>query len=426
MKTIIMAGGKGTRLSSISKNTPKPMVLVNGKPILEWQIDNLRKCGLTDITIVVGYLSKVIQDYFGDGSKFGVNINYFVEEHPLGTAGSLFKLGLNNEFILMCGDLITNVDFDKFVDFHRNNNALATLMTHPNNHPFDSSIVVTEILQPQEIGEIPYDSHRVINWIGCNEKRSYYKNKVNSGIEIISPLLLNSIINVNEVVDLDKDILKPNVSTGKIFSYNTYEYIKDAGIVDRLKEAENDFKTNKVYLRNSRNKQKAFFLDRDGVINKHVGYLTNPNQLEIIKGVPEAIKLINESEYLAIILTNQPVIARGDCSWEELIKIHNKLETELGEYGVFIDGLYVCPHHPDKGFIGERSEYKFDCECRKPKNGMLLKAAEDFNIDISQSIMIGDSEIDIKCGETSGCKKNILIKKNAEYSLLEVVKNIKG
>ena len=421
-----MAGGKGTRLSSISKNTPKPMVLVNGKPILEWQIDNLRKCGLTDITIVVGYLSKVIQDYFGDGSKFGVNINYFVEEHPLGTAGSLFKLGLNNEFILMCGDLITNVDFDKFVDFHRNNNALATLMTHPNNHPFDSSIVVTEILQPQEIGEIPYDSHRVINWIGCNEKRSYYKNKVNSGIEIISPLLLNSIINVNEVVDLDKDILKPNVSTGKIFSYNTYEYIKDAGIVDRLKEAENDFKTNKVYLRNSRNKQKAFFLDRDGVINKHVGYLTNPNQLEIIKGVPEAIKLINESEYLAIILTNQPVIARGDCSWEELIKIHNKLETELGEYGVFIDGLYVCPHHPDKGFIGERSEYKFDCECRKPKNGMLLKAAEDFNIDISQSIMIGDSEIDIKCGETSGCKKNILIKKNAEYSLLEVVKNIKG
>ena len=306
-----------------------------------------------------------------------------------------------------------DVDFNKFIDFHKSNDALATLLTHPNDHPYDSSIIVTENTQ-----------HRVIRWLNKEDGRLYYKNCVNSGIEIISPLLLKNLEINNDKIDLDRDILKSSVSTKKIYSYNTSEYIKDIGTPQRIIEVENDLKNGIISLRNLKNKQKAIFLDRDGTINKHIGFLNKLEQLELIEGVSEAIKLINKSGYLAIVVTNQPVIARGECSWEELNEIHNKLETELGKNGAFIDGIYICPHHPDKGFDGECTEYKIECNCRKPKCGLLLQAASDFNIDLSKSIMIGDTENDIKCGELANCKKNILLERNKNNSLLEIVKNI--
>lgn len=406
-----MAGGKGTRISSINNTVPKPMLEICGKPILEWQILNLKKCGLTDILIVIGHLGNVIKDYFGDGSKFGVNIKYFIEDKPLGTAGALFKLNMEEDFLLMCGDLIIDVDFNRFIEFHKSNNALATLLTHPNDHPYDSSLIVTK-------------DKRVIEWLSKEDERLYYKNRVNSGIEIISPLLLKQVNTSVDKIDLDREVLKPNISSGKIYSYDTSEYIKDIGTPQRFTEVENDIKNGIVCSRNLKNKQKAIFLDRDGTINKYVGFLNKVEQLELIEGVSEAIKHINKSGYLAIVITNQPVIARGECSWEELNEIHNKLETELGRDGAFIDGIYICPHHPDRGFDGERIEYKIECDCRKPKCGLLLQAASDFNIDLSQSIMIGDTESDIKCGKSANCKKNILLERNKNNSLLEIVKKI--
>ena len=181
------------------------------------------------------------------------------------------------------------------------------------------------------------------------------------------------------------------------------------GTPDRYYEVENDLQNGKVKARNLKSKQKAIFLDRDGTINKYVGFLTKPEQFELIPGVAEAIKMINKSGYLAIVVTNQPVIARGDCTWEGLQQIHDKMETELGKSGAFVDGIYICPHHKDKGFEGERADYKYDCDCRKPKPGLLLQAANDLNIDLSQSFMIGDSERDLEAGRNAGCKEHILI-----------------
>ena len=145
--------------------------------------------------------------------------------------------------------------------------------------------------------------------------------------------------------------------------------------------------------------------------------MTKPEQFELIPGVAEAIKKINKSGYLAIVVTNQPVIARGDCTWEELQEIHNKMETELGKEGAFVDAIYICPHHKDKGFEGERPEYKFECDCRKPKPGLLNNAAADYNIDLSQSIMIGDSERDVEAGKEAGCKTALFIENNEPNAL---------
>lgn len=433
MRVVIMAGGKGTRIASVKSDVPKPMIPICGKPILEWQIENLKACGLKEITLVVGYLGNVIQEYFGDGTNFSVKINYFVEDAPLGTAGALFKMPeLTEDFLLMCGDVILDVDFNRFIEFHKKNNAWASLMAHPNGHPYDSSLLVTEILPPQVVGGNPVDTHRVVKWMNKEDERLFYKNRVNAGIEIISPELLKETMKsfvprhpeTPDKIDLDRDVLKPNIKSGRIYAYDTPEYIKDMGTPDRFYEVEEDIKSGKVKARNLKNKQKAVFLDRDGTINKYVGFLTKTEQFELLSGVAEAIKIINKSGYLAIAVTNQPVIARGDCTWEELQQIHDKMETELGKKGAFLDAIYICPHHKDKGFEGERLDYKFDCECRKPKTGLFYQASKDFNIDLSLSIMIGDSERDIEAGKNAGCKNSIMIEKNRDGALLDTINQL--
>lgn len=433
MKVVIMAGGKGTRIASVRSDVPKPMINICGKPILEHQIDNLKACGLTDIILVIGYLGDKIKEYFGNGSKFGVNIEYFVEDHPLGTAGALFKMPqLTEDFLLLCGDVIIDVDFNRFIAFHKEHKAWASLVAHPNGHPYDSSLLVTEIGAPKTVGGMPEDTHRVIRWMAKEDERTYYKNRVNAGIELISPELLKETMKnfvprhpeTPDKIDLDRDVLKPNIPSGKIFAYDTPEYIKDMGTPDRFYETEKDIESGKVHARNLKNKQKAIFLDRDGTINKMVGFVTKPEQFELIEGAAEAIKAINKSGYLAIVVTNQPVIARGDCTFEELQTIHNKMETELGKVGAFVDAIYVCPHHTDKGFEGERPEYKCSCECRKPKPGLLLQAAKDFNIDLSESYMIGDSHRDVEAGENAEVKKSIKVEENKKNSLLNCVKKL--
>jgi D-glycero-D-manno-heptose 1,7-bisphosphate phosphatase len=155
-------------------------------------------------------------------------------------------------------------------------------------------------------------------------------------------------------------------------------------------------------------------MDRDGTINKYVGFLRNIVDFELLPGVADTIKKINASGYLAIVVTNQPVIARGEVTIPELTEIHNKMETLLGAEGAYLDAIYYCPHHPHKGYEGEVPELKIDCDCRKPKPGMLLKAAEDFNIDLSRSWMIGDGENDIRAGKAAGCKTALL--GSGEYS----------
>ena len=428
-----MAGGKGTRIAQVASDIPKPMIKICGKPILEHQIEALKKNGLTEITLVIGHLGHFIREYFEDGAKFGVKIDYFEETSPLGTAGALYKIkGLldsDEDFLLLCGDTIFDIDFSRLIDFHKNHKAQATLVSHPNSHPFDSSLLITEILPPKTEGSLPEDTHRVTKWLNKEDERLWYKNRVNAGIEVINTSLLKSAEShlEKEKIDLDRDILKPAVAgvfgESRIFAYDTPEYIKDMGTPDRYYQTEADIKSGLVEKRNLSHKQKAIFLDRDGTINKLVGFLTKLDGMELLEGAAEAVKKINDSGYLAIVVTNQPAIARGELDFCDLQEINNKLETLLGKSGAYLDAIYFCPHHTDKGFAGERIAYKCNCECRKPKAGMLFKAAADFNIDLSESIMIGDSERDAEAGRNAHCKESILLKdgktlKDAVFEIL--------
>lgn len=398
MKVVIMAGGKGTRISSVANDIPKPMIKIEGKPVLEREIECLREQGFTDIIITVSHLGSIIMDYFGDGKKFGVNIEYFNETVPLGNAGALFQLKdkLTEDFLLLNADAIFDVDFRRFVAYHKEKKAKVTLFTHPNNHPYDSGLIIAD------------EQGRVEKWMTKEDERSgWYKNRVNAGLHVISPEVLNQVMTTPKI-DLDRQLLKPLAGTGAMFAYDSPEYVKDMGTPERYEAVCRDYASGHVKGKNLRNKQKAIFLDRDGTINVYVGFLRKEDEFTILPGVTEAIRKINASGYLAILVTNQPVIARGEVTIAELNNIHNKMETLLGAEGAYIDAIYYCPHHPHKGYEGEIAELKFDCNCRKPKPGMLLQAAEDFNIDLNSSWMIGDSESDIQAGISAGCKTGLI------------------
>lgn len=405
-----MAGGKGTRVASVDQTLPKPMLPICGKPVLLHQIECLRRQGITEITLTIGHLGEQISDFFGDGKKFDVQIDYIHEKDPLGTAGALYYLKgkVTDDFLLINGDLIFDVDFRRMMDFHKSRKAAVTLLAHPNDHPYDSGIILAD------------DDGKVNGWLTKEDKREWYHNCVNAGIHIISPALLERMESPRKI-DLDREILKPLIPSGQIFVYRSPEYVKDMGIPERIAQVEHDLETGLVGKKNLGQKQKAVFLDRDGTINRYVGFLRKPEQLELLDGVAEAIRRINRSGYLVIVVTNQPVIARGEVTWKELDVIHRKLETLLGEERAYLDDIFVCPHHPDKGFPGERPEYKIDCQCRKPKPGLLLKAAEKYNIDLADSWMIGDDSRDDGAGKAAGCQTMVL---SDGMSLLDVIQKI--
>ena len=410
-----MAGGRGTRISEMFPDIPKPLIPIKNKegiekPVLEWEIESLAAQGFADIILTVSHMHEKIEAHFGDGSRLGVNIEYFVEEQPLGNAGALFKLRdqLIEPFLLLNADAVFDIDFNRFVQFHRNHGGLVTLFTHPNSHPYDSGVLIAD------------ESGAVQQWLTKEDDRpEFYQNRVNAGLHVIDPVVLDMTGIVAETigtevdgkrvkVDLDRQILKPLCGTGKMFCYDSPEYVKDMGTPERYEAVCRDFVNGVVAAKNLAHSQKAIFLDRDGTINKYVGFLRDIDEFELIPGVAEAIKKINASGYLAIVITNQPVIARGEVTVPELQQIHNKMETLLGAEGAYLDALYYCPHHPHKGYEGEIPELKIDCDCRKPKPGMLVKAAEDFTIDLSASWMIGDGENDIKAGLAAGCKTALI------------------
>ena len=399
MKAVIAAGGKGTRLSSIANNIPKPMVLIQEKPILEHQINNLKENGIVDIILIIGYLGDVIKDYFKDGSKFGVNITYIEEREPLGTAGAFYYLKeqIDNDFIFLYGDLIFSIDFSKLIQFHLLKQGNITLFAHPNSHPFDSDIIKID------------NENCVQKILKKNEQRNfYYHNIVNAGIYVLKKQILDKFLELSKK-DFETFVLNDEIEERNVFAYISSEYVKDAGTPDRFDQVNIDYKNKIIENKNFQKKQKCIFFDRDGTINKYKGFLRNINDFELEEGVIECLHFLNNSDYLAIIISNQPVIARGEVTFDELDYIHAKLETLLGEKGVYVNKIYFCPHHPDSGFDGEIKELKCTCDCRKPNIGMIKKAQEFFNLDLDKCYVVGDTTVDIQTGKNAGVK-TILVK----------------
>lgn len=432
MQAVIMAGGKGTRLLALTKDEiPKPMTPVCGKPILAWQVEQLKVNGITDIVMIIGHLGHKIQDFFGDGRAMGLRIRYIEETSPLGTAGAFYYLRpmlAGETFLLVFGDVLFDVDLARMMRFHAEKKAKATLFVHPNTHPFDSDLVVMD----EEDKILAFDSKN-------NSRNYWYDNCVNAGLYLFDAAVCG---HVSEPVktDLEKDLLSGMIQSGQaVYAYRSPEYIKDVGTVERIKVAERELASGYIAARNLRRPQRAIFLDRDGTINKKNGLIAKEEQFELEGCAAEAIRRINASGYLAIVITNQPVVARGMCGITDVERIHNKMKTLLGREGVFLDEVCFCPHHPDKGYPEENPQYKISCHCRKPDIGMIEDCAARLHIDLSQSWMVGDTTVDIRTGKNAGTHTALVLTGDAgtdeKYNdvpdmvcadLLEAVKKIIG
>lgn len=393
MKAVILAGGKGTRMGALTRDIPKPMIPLNGKPLLEYQIEWCRREGIAEVYLIINHLGASIEAHFGDGSPWNIAIKYYREAKPLGTTGGVKELEeeLQEDFLVLYGDVLFDVDLPRLVAFHKAKQSEGTLVVHPNDHPYDSDLVETDA--EQRIIAVHPKPHT---------KNFKYHNRVNAALYLFTPAIFEHLPK-GQKRDFGRDIFPKVYQELKLYAYNTPEYLKDMGTPDRLQKVEAQLSSGYVQRRSLKERQMALFLDRDGVLNYDTDLISNPEEFDLYPGTIEAIRQINQSEYLAVVATNQSVVARNRTTIEGLGEIHKKMETMLGNEGAYLDAIHFCPHHPHKGYLGENPKYKIDCHCRKPKPGMLTDAAENFNIDLSASYMIGDSERDIMAGKNAGC-----------------------
>ena len=325
-----------------------------------------------------------------------MTIQYSEEAEPRGTGGALLDALplLEDKFLVLYGDTLLDLDFSRMVTFHRDNRAELTLFSHPNDHPQDS-----DLIERDDTGRViavhPYP----------HPEGSEYHNLVNAALYVVEKSILSAGSLPEGPFDIAKHAIPFWINNGhRIFAFRGDGYIKDMGTPERLAKVESELQCGMAALKSGRISRPAVFLDRDGTINIEKGHLACAEEFELIPGAAEAIRRLNKRGVLAIVITNQPVIARGEATFDDVDRIHRRMETLLAEEGAFVDGFFLCPHHPDKGFPGERVELKIPCDCRKPATGLVDQACRIFSIDRSRSWFIGDTTFDIECAKRSGLR----------------------
>lgn len=399
---VVLAGGKGTRLASAFPDLAKPMVPVDGLPIAEHLVRTYAAQGVRRFIFTLGYRGDQLRAHFGDGSAWGVSVEYFEEREPLGTAGALAEL--QDElgaapFWVFYADTLSSVDLSRMEAHHRANCADATLLVHPNDHPYDSDLVDAEPTgRVRAVFGKPHPADREV------------RNVVNAALYLLEPSMLREIPR-GVASDFGRDLFPKWAASHRLYAYSTPEYIKDMGKPERRVQVEAALRQGKVEARNLRNRQRAVFLDRDGVINVDSDLIKHPDELVLVPGAAAAIHALNQSDLIAVVVTNQSVVARNLTDEAGVDRIHARMERLLAdEAGAFVDAIYYCPHHPHGGFPEENPAYKIECSCRKPKPGMLLAAADRFNIDLSSSYLVGDSPRDIEAGQAAGVAATLRVR----------------
>lgn len=400
MQAVILAGGKGTRLAERLNGRPKPLVDVDGIPLLERQIIALKAYGVDDVVILVNHAADQIAAYCDARDNFGVTLTLIDDGEPRGTAGAVLACldRLADRFLVVYGDTLFNIDVDRFLAAHDASGAAITLFLHPNDHPFDSDLVE---LQDDTIVAFHAKPHA---------PGGHLQNVVNAAFYVMEKAALQPWRDFPVPSDFGQDLFPAMLAAGTPLSgYNSFEYIKDLGTPRRLDKVEAALRNGVLERASLAVPQTCVFVDRDGTLNAQRGYVRTPEELDVLPGVPDAIKRLNAAEIRVALVTNQPVLARGECSFETMRRIHGKLDGTLAEAGAFLDRTYLCPHHPDTGFPGEVAALKIVCDCRKPAPGLLLRAARDLNADLARSWMIGDTTSDLLAARRAGVR-SILVR----------------
>lgn len=388
MKVIILAGGLGTRLRTVVNDVPKPMAKIDGTPFLEILLDNMLHYGATEFILCVSYMREKISSYFSDSYK-GCPIRYSIEEEPLGTGGAIkqaFDLFGLDKAVVINGDSFIKMDY---ADFYKKNSSQIL------------SIALKYMENASRYGLVETQE----KYIRCfNEKSAEAKSGlINAGIYLINKSLWQYAPGEAKF-SFEKDILEKHINEIKATYYQTEDYFIDIGVPESYAQADKELKQVVGF------KNKALFLDRDGVINVDKHHVYKIEDCEFIDGIFDKCRQAKSKGYKLIVVTNQAGIAKGIYTEEDYFKFRDYVHAEFEKQGCPIDAEYYCPYHIE-GF----GKYKKDSEDRKPNPGMILKAAKDFNIDLSQSILIGDKESDIEAGKRAGVGECMLSNKLRYY-----------
>jgi len=391
----IVAGGLGTRLHAATRALPKPMLPIGGQPLLWRQIEQFRRAGIGRVVILAGHLAEVIEPWARAWSDKRCRVDVVVEPQALGSGGCLRLLpAARGPWVVAFGDVAFDVDLRALVRTHLERGAYATAVVHPNDHPHDSDLVRLDATGRIEA------LHRKPHSPGLSTR-----NLVTAGVFVLDPAFVAALPPAK--LDLVHDALAAAIARGeRAFGHETVEYLKDMGTPERYARVCADWDAGRIAA--AAGPRPTAFLDRDGTINRHVGHVSRPEQLELLPGVGAAIRRMNQAGVQVVVATNQPVVARGLCSEVELAEIHARLETLLGREGAFLDRLYACPHHPHGGFAGERPELKLACACRKPGPGLLEQAMRELRVDRARSSMFGDSPCDAEAAAAARVRPVLL------------------
>jgi D,D-heptose 1,7-bisphosphate phosphatase len=379
---VIIAGGKGRRLAAVAGDLPKALVPVGGKPVLQHQLELAAAAGIHAVTIFGGYGADQIEAFIGDGSRFGLKAQVSVEPQPMGNAGALLHSldALPEEFFVVYGDVMLAVDLPRLAQAHSERQADVTVMVHPNDHPYDSDLL--ETAADGWVTAMPACPHPGDQFFG---------NLVNAGLYVIRREALRPWSAAGGTQDFTKNVMPRLIA-------------RDMGTPARLQQVESDWQRGMLRFEASKRRRPAIFLDRDGTLNVAKGFLRHHDGLELIPGVGPALRTLRQADFRLVVLTNQPVIARGEASAADVAAMHRRLEWELGKEEAYLDGIYVCPHHPDRGFAGERTELKMPCNCRKPNTGLFERACRELLIDETRSWMVGDQTSDVEMARRAGLR----------------------
>jgi len=393
---VIIAGGRGLRLSSVLGDLPKVLVPVGGKPVLQHQLELAAAAGIDEVTIFAYYRAAKILEFVGDGSRFGLKARVITRNEDMGNAGALLQSLdlLPEQYFVVYGDLMLGVDLRRIAKFHMDREADLTILVHPNDHPQDSDLVETDANDwVTAIRACPHPPDQ------C------FDNLVNGALYVARREALRPWSAFSGEQDFSKNIMAGLIANGgRVLAYRSSEYLKDIGTPSRLQLAEADWQAGRISLQKRGRGQPAVCLDRDGTLCVEKGHLRTPEDLELLPGVGSTLRTLRQAGFRLVVLTNQPVIARGEATEREVAAIHRRLAWEIGKEGAYLDAIYVCPHHPDRGFPGERVELKTHCECRKPGTKLFEQACQDLGIDAAMSWMIGDQSRDIEMARRAGLR----------------------
>lgn len=388
---VILVGGRGSRLGSLTLKTPKPLIKINRKPFLDHLICKLIKYNFKNIFLLCSYKKKIFFDKYHNKYFHNSKIICIDEGKQKGTGGALYKLKnkIKSHFILINGDTFFDIDYNflKKTNISKKN----IFMCLTNIKKTHNNLLMNKLLLKKKEINISYKK----------------TNLANGGIYLINKRILNKT--KNQFMSFENDILKNEIENRRVIGKYFNDFFIDIGSLRKLRDIKKNFK---------QIKNNCFFLDRDGVINKENGYIKDYKDFIFLRGVHEAIKYLNNKKFIVIIITNQAAVGRGIISEEKLNMIHNKMINNLHRKNAYIDDIYYAPYFKNS----KLQKYKKSKYDRKPNIGMFLKAIKKWNIDTSSSYFIGDKVTDKMASDKIGIKFHFKKDKSLYKQIKEIVR----